>query len=121
MSITQEIGSAGEKAAAEYLTARGFDIIARNWRKGRYEIDIIAVKNGEIHFVEVKSRKAGGLTSPEEAMDRAKCSALLKAANLYIEDNEVDRDCRIDLIAIDMHGDGTTAIRFIPDAVAMSW
>lgn len=50
-----EIGSAGEKVVAQYLTESGYSIIVQNYRKRYGEIDIIAKKNDKIHFIEVKT------------------------------------------------------------------
>ena len=68
MSTTAETGRAGERAAAEYLRRAGYEICALNWRSGRYELDIVARKAGIVHFVEVKTRRAGSLTPPEAAV-----------------------------------------------------
>ena len=53
METKAAIGQRGEELAVRYLRDRGFLIVARNWRAGRYEIDIVARKMGMIHMVEV--------------------------------------------------------------------
>lgn len=118
---TIEIGLNGEQEAIQWLRDNGFLIIDTNWRTGRYEIDIIAQKGGGVHFVEVKTRKAGGMTTPEMAMTPVKIKALLKAANLYISAYNIDADCHIDLIAIETWPDGEISIRYIPDAGNIRW
>ena len=50
------IGQRGEEIAARFLLSEGFDLLHRNWRSGRYELDIVARKEGVLHIVEVKSR-----------------------------------------------------------------
>ena len=62
--------------AAQWLQEHGFRILHTNWRHGRYELDIVAECDGVLHFVEVKCRKANGLTTPEEAITAAKFAAL---------------------------------------------
>lgn len=116
MSITQEIGRAGEQAAAEWLHRNGFELLHRNWRQGRYELDIVARRAGIVHFIEVKARREGSLTSPEQAITPAKARALFQAAQAYIAHNGVDLETQFDLIAV--QGE---EIRYIPGAMAPSW
>ncbi|MBL7728247.1 MAG: YraN family protein, partial [Dinghuibacter sp.] len=52
----QETGAKGERLAAMWLEANGFTIVERNWRHGRYEIDLLAHRDGILHVVEVKTR-----------------------------------------------------------------
>ena len=82
MSDTRLRGAEGEEAAVAWLRTNGFLIVDRNWRMGRYELDIVASRHDRIHFVEVKLRGAGGLTSPEEALTPAKRRALRAAIML---------------------------------------
>ncbi len=110
------IGAAGEEAAARWLTANGFTIIARNWREGRYELDIVARRGGIVHFIEVKTRKAGSLTSPEEAITAAKFKSLLHAARAWMSHHDPDAEAQFDLVAV--QGD---EIRYIPNAMTPSW
>ena len=57
MSRTGELGAAGEELAVAWLRAHGFIIMDRNWRMGRYELDIVAARGDRVHFVEVKLRR----------------------------------------------------------------
>lgn len=121
MGSTIETGAYGELKAVEYLRREGFSIMETNWRSGRYEIDIIAERGDTIHFVEVKYRGRGSLTTPEEAVTRKKATNLLRAANHYISLHEIDRECRMDVIAIDEQPDGSLDLRYIPDAIEPRW
>ena len=56
MARHNDFGKWGEDIAANYMLEHGFEILERNWRHGRMEIDIIAQKEGVLYFVEVKSR-----------------------------------------------------------------
>ena len=56
MSRNQKVGQWGEQAAADYLSTKGYEIIARNVRTPYGEIDLIAQKDGFTIFVEVKAR-----------------------------------------------------------------
>lgn len=121
MGTTQQIGQRGEDAAVEYLRRHGFLILERNWRNGRYEIDIIARRWDELHFVEVKSRKLGSLTTPEEAIDREKFRALKQAARLYIALHHSPEEPFFDLMAVDMLPNGDLELRFLEDAMQNHW
>ena len=111
----------GEEIAARFLLSEGFDLLHRNWRSGRYELDIVARKEGVLHIVEVKSRKADGLTAPEEAMTRKKFNALFRAAQQYVALYRIDADTQFDLIAVDLLPDSTHRLRYIPNAMVPRW
>ena len=117
----REVGARQESRAAEYLESLGYHILVRNFRCRFGEIDIIASDRHYVVFVEVKLRREGGLTRPEEAMTPAKGRALLRAANCYIETCGVMLDCQIDLIAVEYAPDGSTEVRYVPDAVTLRW
>ena len=115
------IGQRGEEIAARFLLSEGFDLLHRNWRSGRYELDIVARKEGVLHIVEVKSRKADGLTAPEEAMTRKKFNALFRAAQQSVALYRIDADTQFDLIAVDLLPDSTHRLRYIPNAMVPRW
>jgi putative endonuclease len=82
-------GSFGEQVATEYLKKKGYRILERNYAnaKGRRlgELDIIAEYDGEIVFVEVKTRKwETGAPLPEESVNRVKLHRLEKIATSYL-------------------------------------
>ena len=74
-----------------------------------------------LHIVEVKSRKADGLTAPEEAMTRKKFNALFRAAQQYVALYRIDADTQFDLIAVDLLPDSTHRLRYIPNAMVPRW
>jgi putative endonuclease len=121
VGVTQVIGAAGEKAALDRLENEGFEIIARNWRSGRYELDIVARRGDTIHFVEVKTRDSTGWASPEEAMTVAKQRSFRMAVQAWLAQNPSDLEPQMDLIAVDTSPDGITAVRYIPEAVISRW
>ena len=51
MTAAAETGRAGERAATEYLRRAGYEICALNWRQGRYELDIVACREGVLEWV----------------------------------------------------------------------
>ena len=116
-----ETGRRGERAAVDYLRRTGFAILERNWRQGRYELDIVARRWDELHFVEVKTRRAGGLTTPEQALTPRKFAALRRAAEAYMAQHRVDLEPQFDLAAVDVLPDGTLEVRFMERAMESSW
>ena len=87
MSVKSERGRVGEDAVCEYLTERGWNIAARNFRIRGGEIDIVAEKGDTLAFVEVKTRKFGSLSDGADAIDLNKRKCLIRAADRYIEKN----------------------------------
>ena len=69
MAEHNELGKAGENAAVAYLEEHGYLIRHRNWRKGHFELDIVAAKENELVIVEVKTRSNTLFAQPEEAVD----------------------------------------------------
>ncbi len=116
-----ETGAAGERAAAEYLRRAGYELQHLNWREGRYELDIVALRDGELHFVEVKTRRADGLTPPEAAITCAKRLALRRAAEAYLAVTGWRGEVRFDLAAVEIDAGGAATVRFIADAMEYNW
>ncbi|MBC7087338.1 MAG: YraN family protein [Tissierellales bacterium] len=79
------IGNNGEKIVADYLTANGYKIMAMNYKNKVGEIDIIAVIDSILVFVEVKTRNYNSYGSPSEAVDRKKQSKIIKTSLLYLQ------------------------------------
>ncbi|MBU6447711.1 YraN family protein [Patescibacteria group bacterium] len=84
----EDLGKIGEGLARRVYESRGFSILAQNFynRRGRRmgEIDFVAVKDGDIRFVEVKTRSAGRLESALWAVDYRKQLKMLKAADYFL-------------------------------------
>lgn len=91
----KNIGEIGEELAVKYLKKKGFKIIELNYQnstgKRLGEIDIIAKKNGQIIFVEVKTRITEGkkIILPEENITQDKLRKLQKIAQNYIRENNL--------------------------------
>src|SRR5258707_723202 len=83
---TTETGRKAEKAAAIYLEMRGFKILEQNWRRPRAEIDIVAIKDGIIHFAEVKYRAREEQGRGLDAITSTKLKQMRRAAWLYFDE-----------------------------------
>ena len=106
-SMRQRLGRRGEDIARRRLEADGYSIIRINYRARRLEIDLIAEKDGVLVFVEVRTRSAGGFGSPEESITAAKRSHLVKAAQAYLQEHEIEgREWRIDVVALEIDARG---------------
>jgi putative endonuclease len=68
----QRLGARGEDAAADWYTAAGYKIVARNWRCREGELDLVARRPGELVFCEVKTRSSDRFGTPAEAITAAK-------------------------------------------------
>ena len=106
MATNQEIGKFGEDAAANLLIENGYAILARNYRIGHLELDIVALKGDTIAFVEVKTRSVNYLVSPQEAVNYRKRNLIISAANRYICNFRRNENARLDVITV-LHKNGT--------------
>lgn len=96
-------GKEAENRAIQFLKDKGYEILERNWKFRKAEIDIIATdpKTDEIVIAEVKSRHENPLIEPELAVDKKKRALLVGAADQYIVSNEIESDCRFDIITLE--------------------
>lgn len=110
----RQIGAEYETLACEYLTARGYEILEKNYRNKYGEIDIIAKQKNALIFTEVKFRRTKAAGDALEAVNFAKQKRISKTAFFYYAKNgyEENTPCRFDVIAV--YGDNT--IRHIENA-----
>ncbi|MCL1917297.1 MAG: YraN family protein [Peptococcaceae bacterium] len=114
----QELGRMGENMAADYLTDAGFDIIARNYRCSRGEIDIVAMEGEELVFVEVRTRHGAlKMGTAEESVTHVKRERLRALAARYLCEKKYDQwpPMRFDVVAITYEPDDVN-IRWIKGA-----
>ena len=100
MAAHNELGKWGEDCAVEYLQRKGYSIVARDWKSGHRDIDVIAIDEGTMVFVEVKTRRNRDFVNPEEAVDYHKLRNLQGAINHYVKFFHVDSDIRFDIITV---------------------
>lgn len=79
-----ELGTEGERRAADHLAARGYRIVGRNVRAGGVEMDLIARRGDLVVFVEVKTRRSGGHGTGEDAVDARKRARLVCGATAWM-------------------------------------
>lgn len=115
MAAHNTLGKAGEDAVAEYLERKGYDILHRNWRKNRLELDIVAVKDGLLIVVEVKTRSNTEYIEPQEAVNWQKIRHIVVAADAYIKHFGINLPVRFDIITV-VGNMGSFEIEHIEDA-----
>lgn len=103
----KQLGTAGERLAAERLQAAGYMIRAMNYRCAVGEVDIIAEEGGDVVFVEVKTRRGVAYGLPEEAVTLSKQRKLIAAAQTYLAQAETpEASWRIDVVGIALSTSG---------------
>lgn len=102
---TRQIGDKGEQAAADWLTARGHEIVARNWRTRYCEIDIVSVKGEVLYFTEVKYRKNDDFGDGLAAITAKKQRQMRFAAELFLAGRPECSGMAAKLLAASVSGD----------------
>lgn len=108
-------GARAEQHAADYLTAKGYHILSRNWRCRSGELDIVASSNGIVVIVEVRSRRDGSggrFGHPLESVERRKQAQVRRTAAVYLQQagsSGLNVSIRFDVISVVLHDDGTVA------------
>ena len=112
MDTRSRLGRSGEDlAAADYLRD-GYRIVARNFRCGQGEIDIIATRDDTLVFCEVKTRSTDFFGSPMEAVNWTKQARLRRLAAVWLSENPAPgMDLRFDVVAVVADRRGTRVTR----------
>ena len=100
MPNNTEKGNLGEEIARAHLLKMGYTILEKNWRHKHLEIDIIASINSTLVIVEVKLRANAFFGNPEEFVTRSKQKKVIKAADFYIKENNINWETRFDIVSI---------------------
>ena len=98
---TRQTGLAGEERAAQFLVAKGYKIIARNYNAAGGELDLVARRGQTLVFAEVKTRAYAAFGGPAAAVTRTKQERLTRAALQYIKANAPKFDSiRFDVLCV---------------------
>ena len=100
MAQHNELGKLGEQLASDFLLAKGYKIIMRNYVFQKAEIDIIAEYNNIMICVEVKTRNSDFFGDPQDFVTSSKIKLLVKAMDAFIIENDIDLETRFDIIAV---------------------
>lgn len=115
MAEHNALGKKGEKLAIDFLVDKGYDILEKNYRYLKSEVDIIAQKDGVVVAVEVKTRSTPEFGNPQDFVKLKQIQSLVKAIHNYIVDKDLDVEVRFDIIAIIKNKSGTR-IEHLEDA-----
>ncbi len=116
MATSHELGRTSESLAADYLVARGYSILERNYRVGHKEIDLIAQRDCVVAFIEVKARAGARFGHPLEAITWSKRREISYVARVWIAAHgRADLVYRFDAVAV-LWADREPVIEHVPDA-----
>ncbi len=101
LKMSRKKGFLAEQQAKEFLLQRGFEIVMQNFFSRYGEIDIIALRDEVLHFIEVKSAKN---THPIYAVTPKKIHRILKTIDYFLLQNSIDRAYCFDVICVQDHG-----------------
>ena len=97
---TTRTGNHGEKLTMDFLVNKGYQLLDKNYRFKKFEIDLIVQDNLTLVFVEVKYRSSDAFCQPWQAVTRAKQKQIIHVANHYIQSKALDNEVRFDVVGI---------------------
>lgn len=104
----RRLGDRGEARARRFLEAKGYVLLAANWRCAVGELDLVMHDGAEVVIVEVKTRRGEGMGRAEEAISAAKGRRLLASGEWFVAERPELREAvwRVDLVAITLDRSG---------------
>lgn len=106
MVNTRRRGDLGETVAAAFLQLKGCEVMGRNYRFARREIDLVVRDGNHIVAVEVKLRRGSRYGTAAQAIDKKKLDRIRLALDGMVRDGRIQLKPRIDVVAIDVQDDG---------------
>ena len=117
MRARQQLGVRGEELVAERLRREGFEILARNARVGRLELDIVAARDDLVVFCEVRTLTSSALYEPAESVGRDKVARVRRAAAQWLQAQPRRfAEIRFDVASVVLGGAGEAAVQYFEDA-----
>lgn len=119
----RQLGQEGEGLAAQFLKAKGFQILEKNYRCRLGEVDLIVENKDRLVFVEVKTRRDSQSVSPRELISRSKQVHISKVAQHYLaqKKNQKQENTASFAVLIVDWSSGRPEIEFINDAFDLGW
>lgn len=119
VSLLRKKGDLGEEWAADYLKKQGYKIIQKNVSCRHGEVDLIAIKQKSLFFVEIRRKTTTSYGSALESLDRNKLKKFWRTAEyLYHKNQEWQKRIPyLSVLTIDNDEDGNPKIEFLPNAI----
>ena len=108
------LGKYGENLAEKWLIKNGFEILYRNMKFGRYEIDIVAEKNNILHSIEIKTRRTTTFGYPEKSISPSKQKNIVAASAALLAETSFE-EIQIDILAITIYPNKKVDYFFMED------
>ncbi len=121
---TVGLGRRGETLAADVLARHGYSIVTRNWYCAEGEVDIVAERNGELTFFEVRTRRGKAYGTPEQSVRPQKRARMVAVARRYVSEEveALDVAWHLGLVAVQMDRRGRVVrITVYPDLEGEPW
>ncbi|HQX43722.1 MAG: YraN family protein [Saprospiraceae bacterium] len=116
MSNHLDLGKRGEEIASSFLVDLGYEILEKNWRFSRAEIDLIVKDGAVLVFVEVKTRSYDFYGRPEEFVSERKRQLIEDAASQYMIKSGHEWEIRYDVISVLLRKNGKEEVEHFKDA-----
>jgi len=100
MAQHNELGKKGEQLAVDFLLKNKYEIIERNYRFDKAEVDVLALKDNILAVIEVKTRSTIDFGNPQDFVKPKQIKNLVKAVDEYVNENDLELEVRFDIIAI---------------------
>jgi putative endonuclease len=117
MRVKDAVGRFGEEVAAAHLERAGLQVLEQNWRCRDGELDLLAVEDGVLVVVEVKTRSTAEFGRPVEAVGPAKAARIRRLAMRWLaEDERYWREIRFDIVGVLRSQSGGTTVEHLRGA-----
>lgn len=111
-----DLGAKGEEIAKKYLISIGHEILEKQWRYNKAEVDLISMIDGVLIFIEVKTRTSEYFGPPEEFVTAKKQRLMTAAASAYMQKIGHEWTIRFDIISIIIPSENKHSVHHFKDA-----
>ena len=116
MNSKGELGRRGEAAALDYLRGIGLNLIARNWRSGHLEVDLVMEDAASVRIVEVKTLNSGDGFDPGENVTADRRRKLIRAARAFYAQHPTFKEIKFDVVTVLVCDGEVVEVNYMPDA-----